>query len=55
MNKPGRFPEETAWRFLPLQLGDPRGLPAVRVRRRCDRAACASDGRACPLEHTDDA
>jgi DNA-binding MarR family transcriptional regulator len=27
-------------------------LPALRVCRLCDRTACASDGRACPLEHT---
>jgi DNA-binding MarR family transcriptional regulator len=28
--------------------------PALRVCRLCDRAACASDGHACPLEHTTD-
>ncbi|MGI8680354.1 MAG: MarR family winged helix-turn-helix transcriptional regulator [Jatrophihabitans sp.] len=27
-------------------------LPALRVCRLCDRSACASDGRECPLEHT---
>lgn len=27
-------------------------LPALRVCRLCDRAACASEGRDCPLEHT---
>lgn len=27
-------------------------LPAMQVCRLCDRSACASDGRACPLEHT---
>jgi DNA-binding MarR family transcriptional regulator len=27
-------------------------LPAMRVCRLCDRAACASNGRDCPLEHT---
>ncbi len=27
-------------------------VPALRVCRLCDRAACASEGRACPLEHT---
>jgi DNA-binding MarR family transcriptional regulator len=27
-------------------------LPALRVCRLCDRTACASAGRACPLEHT---
>jgi DNA-binding MarR family transcriptional regulator len=27
-------------------------LPALRVCRLCDRTACASGGRECPLEHT---
>jgi DNA-binding MarR family transcriptional regulator len=27
-------------------------VPAMRVCRLCDRSACASDGRECPLEHT---
>jgi DNA-binding MarR family transcriptional regulator len=27
-------------------------LPAMQVCRLCDRSACASDGRTCPLEHT---
>lgn len=27
-------------------------LPAMQVCRLCDRAACASHGRDCPLEHT---
>jgi DNA-binding MarR family transcriptional regulator len=27
-------------------------LPALQVCRLCDRSACASDGRHCPLEHT---
>lgn len=27
-------------------------LPAMQVCRLCDRAACASRGRECPLEHT---
>jgi len=26
--------------------------PAIRLCRLCDRAACASAGRACPLQHT---
>ncbi len=30
-------------------------LPAMQVCRLCDRAACASDGSACPLDHTVDA
>lgn len=27
-------------------------LPALQTCRLCDRAACAADGRHCPLEHT---
>jgi hypothetical protein len=27
-------------------------LPALRVCRLCDRAACAADDRECPLQHT---
>lgn len=27
-------------------------LPALQVCRLCDRTACASDGGACPLDHT---
>lgn len=27
-------------------------LPAMQVCRLCDRAACASNGRQCPLQHT---
>jgi DNA-binding MarR family transcriptional regulator len=30
-------------------------VPAMQVCRLCDRAACASGARACPLEHTVDA
>ncbi|MFP5019319.1 MarR family winged helix-turn-helix transcriptional regulator [Pseudonocardia phyllosphaerae] len=29
-------------------------LPALRTCRLCDRGACTSDGRECPLEHTVD-
>jgi hypothetical protein len=32
-------------------LADDR-LPAMRVCRMCDRPACSSAGRTCPLEHT---
>lgn len=32
-------------------LADTRG-PALRACRLCDRAACASAGRECPLQHT---
>lgn len=27
-------------------------IPALHVCRMCDRAACTSEGRVCPLEHT---
>jgi DNA-binding MarR family transcriptional regulator len=27
-------------------------MPALRVCRMCDRAACAADGHECPLQHT---
>ncbi len=33
------------------RLADTR-LPALQVCRLCDRTACASHGRECPLEHT---
>ncbi|CAN5850750.1 MarR family transcriptional regulator [soil metagenome] len=40
-------------RLLELVVGNLTGrrLPALRVCRLCDRSACTSDGRDCPLEH----
>ena len=41
-------------RLLALMVGSlaETQLPAMQVCRLCDRSACASEGRRCPLEHT---
>jgi len=51
LSEPDRSELERLLDLIVGNLAETR-IPAMRVCRLCDRSACASGGRECPLEHT---